>query len=106
MTLTLSRLEKENPSVVFIFNLPGLVPTHIHMNSWVSRWAAWLVGISVQDAGERCLWLLSSRRFSCGGMGEGGVLNMGKTSERGSLLCVNSKLEEVQNENVMAKLES
>jgi hypothetical protein len=65
-----------------------------------------LVEISVQDAGERCLWLLSSGRFGCGGMGEGGVLNIKKTSERGSLFCVNSKPEGVQNENVMGKLES
>jgi hypothetical protein len=107
MTLSLSRVAEENPDVVFIFNLPGLVPTDIHAGSmfgkWYGRATMWMVGIGVEDAGERCVWLLTSGAF--GGEGGGGGVRTMKGTERGALFCVNQKLEGVQQESVMAKLE-
>jgi hypothetical protein len=88
MTLTLSRLAEENPDVGFIFNLPGLVPTDIHANSilgkWYGRWLVNLIGISVEDAGERSVFLLTSTRLGGKGVsGEGKVLTMKKKWCRG-----------------------
>jgi hypothetical protein len=113
MTLTLSRAAEDNPDVDFIFNLPCLVPKEIHAGSmfdkWYGRWLFTLVGISVEDAGERSVFLLTSARFGGKGVplrnGATKLLTMKKTVSR-ALFCVNSKLEGVQQEKVMAKLES
>jgi len=113
MTLTLSRVAEENPDVVFIFNLPGIVQTDIHEGSMFSKWYGKvlikMIGLSVEDAGERSVFLLTSARF--GGKGvplQGGatsVLNMKKT-DSGALFCVNHKLEGLQQESIIAKLQS
>lgn len=113
MTLTLSHVANENPDIDFIFNLPGLVPTEIHAGSmfdkWYGRWLFNLVGVSVEDAGERSVFLMTSARFGGKGVplqsGATKLLTMKKT-ESEALFCVNSKLEGVQQEKVVAKLES
>lgn len=113
MTLTLSRVASDNPEIDFIFNLPGLVPTEIHAGSmfdkWYGRWLFSLVGVSVEDAGERSVFLMTSARFGGKGVplqsGATTLLTM-KKAESGGLFCVNSKLEGVQQEKVMSKLES
>lgn len=113
MTLTLSRVAEENPDVVFIFNLPGLVPTGIHANGMGGRWYGkllmWLIGIPVDDAGERSVFLLTSARFGRKGVplqsGATSVLTMKKT-EFGALFCVNDKLQGLQQESIIAKLQT
>lgn len=68
-----------------------------------------MIGISVKDAGERSVYLLTSARFGGNGVplqsGATRVLTMKKT-ESGALFCVNQKLEGLQQERVMAKLQS
>ncbi|PVH69007.1 hypothetical protein DL98DRAFT_439941 [Cadophora sp. DSE1049] len=113
MTLTLSRIAEENPDVVFVFNVPGLVTTGIHKGSWVDSWygriLVALVGARVEDAGENCVFLLTSGRFGGSGVkvgeGEMRVKNMKGTEERGALFCVNDKLVGLQQEKVMRELE-
>lgn len=113
MTLTLARLAEENPDVVFIFNLPGLVPTDIHaggkLDGLLGKVVMFLLATSIEDAGEKCVYLLTSGRFGGKGVevknGKTGVLTMKKT-ESGALFCVNDKLEGVQQEKVMAELKS
>lgn len=113
MNLTLSRLAEENPEIVFIFNIPGLVATDIHAGSMFGKWYAkplfWLMGISAEDAGERSVFLLTSARYGGQGVplqdGAARVLTMKKT-ESGALFCVNQNSEGLQKETVMAELRS
>jgi hypothetical protein len=74
MSLTLSRLAEENPTVVFIFANPGPVITNIYSQGFEGRWymKAFITAIkplmriaalSKADAGERSLYLLTSARF-------------------------------------------
>jgi hypothetical protein len=97
MTLTLSRVAEENPDIDFIFNLPGLVPTEIHAGSMFDKWyGRWLFSLIGTRFGGKDVPLQS---------GATKLLTMKKT-ESGSLFCVNGMLEGVQQEKVMAKLQS
>jgi hypothetical protein len=115
-TLSMSRLAKENPRVVFIHHYPGGVKTDIFKKAWGDKWW-WSIfsvvlsvfGTSPADAGEKCVYLLTSAKF--GGKGvllaakEKQGLTMAKTKEPGSLFNINDKLQEVCNEKVMTELE-
>jgi hypothetical protein len=116
MSLTLSRLAKENPTVVFIFANAGLVITNIYSHGFDGRWyikaliAATkplirIAALSEADAGDRSLYLLTSARFGQKGgvlstAGESNALTMLKT-ESGALFSINCKLESVHWEGVM-----
>ena len=113
MTLTLSRVAEENPDVVFIFNMPGFVGTDIHAGSMFGKWygkiLVKMIGISIEDAGERSVYLLTSAQFGGNGVplqsGAAGANTMKKTGS-GALFCVNAKLKSLQQESVMAQLQS
>ena len=110
MSLTLSRLAEENPNVVFIFNNPGRVVTNIYNQGYGEKWfmkafvsvmkpAMKIVALSEADAGERCLYLLTSPRF-----GKGEILTMIKTAS-GALFSINYKLEGRQWESIMTEVQ-
>ena len=79
------------------------------MGGWLGMVAARLIGVSVEDSRERSLFLLTSVRYGGKGVtfqqGATKLLTMKKT-ESGALFCVNPKLEGLQQESVMAKLQS
>ncbi|KAE9375016.1 NAD(P)-binding protein [Stipitochalara longipes BDJ] len=109
MSLTLSRLAEENPSVIFIFANPGLVVTNIYSHGYGGKWymkafvtvikpMMRMVALSEADAGERSLYLLTSAWFG------GAALTMKKT-ESGALFSITYKLESVQWESVMTEVQ-
>lgn len=68
-----------------------------------------IVGISVDDAGERDLFLLTSARFGGDGVPVqrgGEVVRRMKNTVSGALLCVNDKLVGLQPGKVMTELHS
>ncbi|PMD29263.1 NAD(P)-binding protein [Hyaloscypha variabilis F] len=107
MSLTLSRLAEENPNVVFVFANPGLVVTNIYNQGYGGKWymkafvgimkpAMKIVALSEADAGERCLYLLTSAWSGRD------ALTMMKTKS-GALFSITYKFETVQWEGVMTE---
>ena len=123
MTVSLSRVAEENPEIVFISNFPGRVATDIFSTGWGDKWYSpygkALVGamqplvkilsLSPEDAGERTLYMLTSAGFGGKGVplqdGDSSALTMKKTKS-GALFCINTKLEGIQKDSVMTKLQS
>ncbi|KUJ12955.1 NAD(P)-binding protein [Mollisia scopiformis] len=105
-TFTLSHLADENPDVVFVFANPGLVVTDIYNHGWGGRiYLRMFVGlikplmrmfaVPAEDAGERCLYLLTSARFGRKGAEEVSRALTMKKAEEGGLFCVTWKVESV-----------
>lgn len=115
-TLTMSRLAQENPRVVMIHHYPGAVNTGVFEKAFGKRWFWWIfplllnvMGTSVEDAGEKTVFLLTSAKYG----GKGVLLaasvrrelTMAKTEEAGSLFLIRDKLHGLQQDKVMAELE-
>jgi len=118
-TLTMSRLAKENPKVVFIHNHPGAVHTDILKNGWGSKWYGKLlmtavsplvgvIGFSAADAGERTLYLATSARYGGKGVplgkGHNADTNMAGDLGTGALFDVNDKFDSIRQEKMMEEL--
>ncbi|KAJ5105420.1 NAD(P)-binding protein [Penicillium alfredii] len=114
-TLSMSRLAKENPRVVFIHHSPGGVDTGVFRKAWGDKWffpalnlLMRLAATSPMDAAEKIIYMMTSAKYGGIGVpltaGQSQGLNMAKTTETGSLFLVNDKLKELQQEKIMAKL--
>lgn len=117
MTLAMSRLAKENPSVVFIHHYPGGVNTDVFKKAWGDKWylpvftsMLSLFGTSPEDAAEKILYFFTSAKY--GGKGvpltakQTPGLTMAKTKKGGSLFAITDKVKEVQQEKVMMELKT
>jgi hypothetical protein len=117
-TLTLARLAADpaHQKVVFIHNHPGEVKTEIFKNGWGGKPVnptlmpmAVKTGMSLEESGERSLYLITSGQF--GGRGvplpEGVACGLTVTkTENSALFCVNERIECIQREYVLGKLRS
>ncbi|PWY74394.1 NAD(P)-binding protein [Aspergillus heteromorphus CBS 117.55] len=116
-TLSMSRLAKENPRVVFFHHYPGGVDTGAFKKAWGDKWFWPLVGTvmsmfgtSPEDAAEKVLYLLTSAKYGGKGVvlsaGQSPGLNMAKMKGAGELFLVNDKVKELYQEKVMTQLEA
>ncbi|KAI1267992.1 hypothetical protein F5Y18DRAFT_415511 [Xylariaceae sp. FL1019] len=116
-TLTMSRLAKENPKVVFIHHYPGGVSTGLFKKGFGDKWwfsiFSMLVGLfawSPEDAGEKNSYMLTSEKYGGKGVSlgpkESPALNIDKGAKAGSLYLVDDKLRELQQETVMRELQN
>ncbi|KAJ5664643.1 NAD(P)-binding protein [Penicillium macrosclerotiorum] len=114
-TLTMSKLAKENPTVVFIHHAPGGVDTGVFKKAWGNRWYWPLVGsvmstfgTSPETAAEKILYMMTSAKYGGKGVplvaGQSPGMTMDRTRQSGSLFLVNDKLKELQQEKVMSEL--
>jgi hypothetical protein len=114
-TLSMSRLAKENPRVIFIHHYPDDVDTGLFKKAWGDKWhwplfspMLFTFGTSPEDAAEKVLCMITSAKY--GGKrvplaaGQSPGLTMAKTKQAGSLFLVNDKLKELDQEKVMMQL--
>lgn len=116
-TLSMSRLAKENPRVIFIHHYPGGVDTGLFKKAWGDKWY-WLLfssmlstfGTSPEDAAEKVLYMITSAKYGGKGVplaaGQSPGLTMEKTKQAGSLFLINDKLKELDQEKVMMQLKA
>ncbi|CZR68658.1 uncharacterized protein PAC_18557 [Phialocephala subalpina] len=113
-TLAMTHLAAEpaNRNIVFIHNHPGEVKTEILRNGWGVKPAGMPVsaktGMNPEMSGERSLYLISSAQFSGKGASllkdVAGGLTVSKT-DSGALFLVDEKIECIQQDEVLGKLE-
>lgn len=118
VTLSLKRIaeEAENKDIVFIHAHPGVVSTDLVKKSWgekgVPQGAAGPAGTFVvstpEESGERSLYLMTSAEYGGKGVDVPNGREMGQTlthSTGGSVFSVNSKMEIIQQGDLLADLE-
>ncbi|OOG00597.1 hypothetical protein ASPCADRAFT_125614 [Aspergillus carbonarius ITEM 5010] len=97
-TLSMGRLARENPRVVFIHHYPGGVDTGLFKKAWGGKWWFWLLvgpmlgvfGTAPEVAAEKVLFLITSARYG---------------GRDGELFLVNDKMKELGQERVLRELE-
>ncbi|CAI6094551.1 unnamed protein product [Clonostachys chloroleuca] len=115
-TLSMLRLAKENPHVIFLHHYPGGVNTGLFEKAFGDKWFFGAAGLILslaattpEDAGEKVVYLMTSAKYGGQGVPLGAKLKpgltMNKTRQGGSLFLVNDKLHELQQEKVMAELD-
>ncbi|KAK0645425.1 hypothetical protein B0T16DRAFT_445684 [Cercophora newfieldiana] len=113
-TLFLEQLAKRYPKVSFVHSFPGMVKTNVYNHPehlhWAVRFLAnwvvfpllgWLITVPVEEAGARCLYLLTSGEFAPAEKGgqEGAV---GSDGKKGSgVYTVDEKCAVVQNKRLV-----
>lgn len=119
-TLTLRRLSEapENQDIVFIHSHPGLVSTDLMKKSWGDKFnpgqasggseLGTFTPFTPGESGERCLFLITSAEFG----GKGVAVQSGREaaqtlnhSVNGSLFSVDDKLQALQQDELLTKLE-
>ncbi|KAJ5593832.1 NAD(P)-binding protein [Penicillium hispanicum] len=114
-TLSMSRLAKENPHVVFLHHYPGGVDTGVFKKAWGNKWYWPMMSpmlstfaTSPEDAGEKILYLITSAKYGGKGVSLGAGsrpgLTMAKTKQTGALFLINDKVKELDQEKVMLQL--
>ncbi|KAF5598561.1 short-chain dehydrogenase [Fusarium pseudocircinatum] len=119
VTLTLKRISEapENKEIIFIHSHPGIVSTDLFMKSWAGKFdqskatappAGDFVKLTPEEAGERCVYLVTSAEFG----GDGVPVQNGRHAAqtlahgaRGSLFSINDKFEIMEQDNLLADLE-
>ncbi|VUC31422.1 unnamed protein product [Clonostachys rosea] len=115
-TLSMSKLAKENPHVIFLHHYPGGVNTGLFQKAFGDKWFFGAAGLILslaattpEDAGEKVVYLMTSAKYGGQGVPLGAKMKLGltmdKTRQGGSLFLVNDKLDELQQEKVMAELD-
>jgi hypothetical protein len=120
-SVSLKRLAErpENSGITFIHHHPGLVSTEIFKKSWGDQWSedksaggpsapSDITRSSPEEAGERSMYVMTSSQYGGKGiaLAEGqnkGLAVNGRT--KGSLFCVGDKLETLQLDGLLGKLE-
>ncbi|KAM5373278.1 hypothetical protein ACJZ2D_007107 [Fusarium nematophilum] len=121
VTLTLKRISEapENKDIVFIHSHPGKVSTGLFMKSWAGRFdpskaaagppPGTFVELTPEEAGERCLYLITSAEFGGNGVpvqdGRQAALTLAHGA-RASLFSIDDKFEIVQQDDLLAELEN
>ncbi|KAL6407462.1 putative oxidoreductase [Ilyonectria robusta] len=118
VTLSLKRIaeEAENKDIVFIHAHPGIVSTDLVKKSWgekgVSQGAAGPAGAfavsTPEESGERSLYLMTSAEYGGKGVDVPNGRELGQTlthSTGGSVFSVSSKMEIIQQDDLLADLE-
>ncbi|KAH6971367.1 hypothetical protein BKA56DRAFT_495030 [Ilyonectria sp. MPI-CAGE-AT-0026] len=126
-TLTMRKLAEDpaNRGVVLIHHFPGPVGTDLLRNrdsrtgGWLGNWLGNMVfaiiatlsklfTTTVDEAGEKCLYMSTSARYGGKGVpqndGQGGALTLNRTLD-GSLFCVNQNLEPIWLDKVLVELQ-
>lgn len=119
MTMSMEQLAEGNQDVAFLHAYPGLVKTGNLNRGWRDRWILQalanivlvpvflLAAFSIQESGERMVYLMTSGKYGERGvrLGEGvvpGVTTRGE--EKGGLFLVNWKGATILNEKTLPKL--
>jgi hypothetical protein len=116
-TLTMARLAKENPGVVFIHHYPGGVQTDLFKKVWGNKWywpvvngAYSMMGTSPEDAAEKIVYLITSAKYGGKGVplsaGQSPALTMARTKQADALYAITDKVKEIQQEKVMGQLKA
>lgn len=119
VTLTLKRISEapENKDVIFIHSHPGKVSTDLFMKSWAGKFdpskavappAGNFVELTPEEAGERCIYLITSAEFGGNGIPVQSGRHAAQTlahGARSSLFSINDKFEIVKQDNLLADLE-
>ncbi|KAI0147342.1 hypothetical protein GGR57DRAFT_260097 [Xylariaceae sp. FL1272] len=114
-SLTMSRLAKENPKVVFIHHYPGGVSTGLFKKGFGDKWWFPLFNIFLalyawtpEQAGEKNIYMLTSEKYGGKGVSLGPneqpALNIDNSAKGGSLYLIDDKLRELQQEKIMREL--
>ncbi|CAK7237310.1 hypothetical protein SBRCBS47491_009932 [Sporothrix bragantina] len=123
-TISLGRLARENPRVLFFHHYPGGVNTGLFKKTWGKAWYWPLMSVSLsmvatspEDAAEKIMYMGTSAKYSSSGSkdkgskgvpmtsGQSAALNMNKAHGGGALFLVNDKMKDLDQAKVMAELE-
>ncbi|CAK7223388.1 hypothetical protein SCUCBS95973_005161 [Sporothrix curviconia] len=123
-TISMGRLAREHPRVLFFHHYPGGVNTDLFKKTWGKAWYWPLMSVSLavfatspEDAAEKIMYMSTSAKYSGGSSkdesgkgvpvssGQSAALNMNKAHGGGALFLVNDKMKEIDQSKVMAELE-
>jgi len=116
-TLFLEQLARRHPNIAFIHSFPGIVKTNVfnhpeHLGPvirFLANWVlfpllGWLMAVPVEEAGARCLYMLTSPEFAPAEGGDAAVAVVGSDGKKGSgAYAVNEKCEAVVNNKVLQR---
>ncbi|KAE8156867.1 hypothetical protein BDV40DRAFT_280139 [Aspergillus tamarii] len=109
----------ENSGITFIHHHPGIVSTEIFKKSWGDQWSedkaaggpsapSDMTRSTPEEAGERSVYVMTSAQYGGKGIALTGGQKQGLTvngTTEGSLFCVGAKLEALQLDGLLGKLE-